>query len=161
MSPQIELARPADAVCMSEMSRRLIEAGLSPSWPPERILRHMRHADSSVIVVRGRAQLQGFAIMQFGESTAHLNLLAVQAGERRRGLGRALLSWLEDSALVAGTFLIQLELRATNHEARAFYNALGYQETGRVSGYYQQLEDAIQMAHDLRVPGGHIRPLTR
>ena len=151
MSPRIDLARSADAGRMAEMSRHLIEAGLSPSWPPERILRHMRHADSLVVVVRERLQLQAFAIMQFGETTAHLNLLAVDAGERRRGLGRALLSWLEDSARVAGTFLIQLELRASNQAAREFYRALGYHETGRVSGYYQQLEDAIQMAHDLRV----------
>ena len=56
--------------------------------------------------------------------------------------------------MVAGTFLIELELRATNTGARAFYEALGYRETGRVPGYYQRVEDAIRMARDLRVGHG-------
>ena len=89
--------------------------------------------------------------MQFGDSTAHLNLLAVERGSQRRGVGRGLLTWLEETAIVAGTFLIELELRATNAVARAFYEALGYRETGRIAGYYQRIEDAVRMARDLRI----------
>ena len=148
------LAREGDAPLIAEMSGRLIEAGLTPSWPPERVLRHVRHAESLVLTAKQGGELQGFAIMQFGDATAHLNLLAVEAARQRRGLGRGLVSWLEETAMVAGTFLVQLELRATNAAARAFYESLGYRETGRVPGYYQQLEDAVRMARDLRVGRG-------
>jgi ribosomal-protein-alanine N-acetyltransferase len=154
---RIDLARDRDVSLIAGMSRRLIEAGLAPTWPAERVLRHLRHAESVVLTAKSGAELHAFAIMQFGDTTAHLNLLAVEPSRQRRGLGRGLLSWLEESAMVAGTFLIQLELRATNTGARAFYEALGYQETGRVRGYYQQMEDAVQMQRDVRVGRGATR----
>ncbi len=146
---RLELARLVDAPVIAAMSCRLIEAGLTPSWPAERVARHIRHADSIVLTAKRSGRLLGFAIMQFSDATAHLNLLAVDSASQRRGIGRALLGWLEESALVAGTFLIQLELRASNHGARAFYEARGYRETGRVPGYYQRLEDAIRMERNL------------
>ncbi|HTX23652.1 MAG TPA: GNAT family N-acetyltransferase [Steroidobacteraceae bacterium] len=148
---RLALARMADAPVIAALSRGLVEAGLTPSWPADRVARHICNADSVVLTAKRREALSGFAIMQFGEATAHLNLLAVDSGYQRRGLGRALLTWLEQSAVVAGTFLIELELRASNAGARAFYEQLGYRETGRVPGYYQRLEDAIRMARDLRV----------
>ncbi|HTV50467.1 MAG TPA: GNAT family N-acetyltransferase [Steroidobacteraceae bacterium] len=154
MSIALELARLADAPVLAGMSSRLIEAGLAPSWPAERIARHIRHPENVVLTGRHAGQIAGFAIMHFADVSAHLNLLAVESGAQRRGLGRTLLRWLEASASTAGIFLIRLELRAGNLGARAFYEALGYRETGRVAGYYQRLEDAIQMAHDLRVGHG-------
>jgi ribosomal protein S18 acetylase RimI-like enzyme len=147
----LELARLADASVIATMSSRLIEAGLTPSWPAARVARHIRNADSLVLTARHSDRLIGFAIMQYGDDAAHLNLLAVDGASQRRGVGRALLGWLEETALVAGTFLVQLELRASNATARAFYEAQGYRETGRVAGYYQRLEDAIQMGRNLAV----------
>jgi ribosomal protein S18 acetylase RimI-like enzyme len=133
------------------MSRRLVEAGLEPSWTVERIERHIRHEDSVGVTARLRGQLAGFAIMQFADTTAHLNLLAVEAAFRRRGLGRRLVHWLEQTALVAGTFTVSLELRADNGIAGRFYEALGYREVGRIHGYYQRVEDAIRMRRELSV----------
>lgn len=147
----IEIARAADAQSIAAMSRRLIEMGLEPSWPAERVLRHILHPESVVLTAKLDGELSGFAIMQFGDDSAHLNLFAVEGGNRRRGIGRRLLSWLEQTAITAGTFLIRLELRATNDEARRFYEAAGYRETTRIRGYYQRLEDAIRMERDLRV----------
>ncbi|MGH8229230.1 MAG: GNAT family N-acetyltransferase [Steroidobacteraceae bacterium] len=158
VDPRLELARTADAPLISAMSARLIEAGLAPSWPAERVARHIHHEESVVLAARGPGGLAGFAIMQFGDSTAHLNLLAVEPTSQRRGLGGALLAWLEQTAVVAGTFVIQLELRASNAGAHAFYEGRGYHDTGRVTGYYQRLEDAIQMARDLSVAPGHPPP---
>lgn len=147
----LELARLSDAPVIAAMSSRLIEAGLTPSWPAERVARHIRNADSLVLTARHAGRILGFAIMQYGDAAAHLNLLAVETAIQRHGIGRALLGWLEETALVAGTFVIQLEVRATNAIARAFYEARGYRETGRVAGYYQRLEDAIQMERNLAV----------
>jgi len=131
------------------MSRRLIEWGLDPCWTRERIERQLRNADSVVLTARLGGHIAGFAIMQYGEDAAHLNLLAVELGHRRHGIGRALVGWLEETARVAGTFAIRLEVRATNEGARAFYAALGYRETGWVRGYYQGVEDAVRLSRDL------------
>jgi ribosomal-protein-alanine N-acetyltransferase len=148
---ELTLARYGDAPRIAAMSRRLIEGGLNPTWPRERVEWHLRHSESLVLTARIRRELIGFAVMQYGDDAAHLNLLAVDPGYRRRAIGRRLLSWLEETALVAGTFVVRLELRAGNSEAHAFYEAAGYRETARVRGYYQGVEDASQMSRDLRV----------
>lgn len=149
--PEIQLARRRDASPLAAMSRRLVEAGLDPSWTVDRIERHIRHEDSVVVTARLKNQLAGFAIMQYGDTTAHLNLLAVEPVFRRLGIGRRLVQWLEESAVVAGTFTISLELRADNGIAERFYESLGYREVGRIRGYYQRVEDAIRMRRELSV----------
>ncbi len=140
------------------MSRRLIEAGLEPCWTAERIERQLRNPDSVVLTARAAVELAGFAIMQFGDEAAHLNLLAVQPAYRRLGVGRQLVGWLEDTARVAGTFAIRLEVRSGNDAARAFYSALGYRESGFVRGYYQGVEDAIRLTRDLAVARSEAAP---
>jgi ribosomal protein S18 acetylase RimI-like enzyme len=151
-------ARSADARRLAVMSQELVEVGLRPAWSASRITWHIRHPESMVLTARHAGATIGFAIMRFGDDVAHLNLLAVDPAHRRRGVARGLMTWLEETALEAGTFIIGLELRATNHAAFAFYSALGYRELGRVSGYYQGVEQAIRMARDVRtgrdaVPG--------
>jgi ribosomal protein S18 acetylase RimI-like enzyme len=94
--------------------------------------------------------LIGFAIMYFGDEHAHLNLLAIRPRYQRSGLGRRLIEWLEESALVAGIPAIRLELRATNAAARRFYQRLGFVQIARVQNYYSGVEDAIRMSRDIR-----------
>jgi ribosomal-protein-alanine N-acetyltransferase len=82
------------------------------------------------------AQIQGFAVMSFGDLHAHLVLLCVQPAQQLRGIGRRLHDWLLESARVAGIESIRLELRADNAAALAFYLRLGFTETALVPGYY-------------------------
>jgi ribosomal-protein-alanine N-acetyltransferase len=156
---RLEPARVADAALLAGMSQDLVETGLRPAWDAARIAWHIRHPDSVVLAARAGTAIVGFAIMRYADDTAHLNLLAVAAAHRRRGIGRRLVAWLEATALTAGTFTIALELRAGNEGARAFYAALGYRELARVPGYYQGRESAIRMVRDVaRQPRGDAAP---
>ena len=143
------LARYADALEIAEMSRDLIEHGLSWSWTPARVRRAILGRDCCVLIARRERKIAGFAIMHFGEQVAHLNLLAVGAEHRRQGLGRQLIEWLSLSAVEAGVFRIDLELRETNVGARAFYQSLGFQSLDVVQGYYQGREPAVRMSRSL------------
>lgn len=109
-----------------------------------------------MLTARLAGTIAGFAIMRYADDVAHLNLLAVDSPHRRRGVARQLMTWLEETAFTAGTFIIGLELRATNQAAYAFYEALGYRELGRVPGYYQGVESAIRMARDVRTGRGTV-----
>ena len=109
---RLEPARGSDAERLAAMSRAHVEAGLKPAWGAARIRWHVRDAESVVLTARLPAMVAGFAIMRYGEDVAHLNLLAVDPAHRRRGIARALVRWLEETALTAGTFVIGLELRA-------------------------------------------------
>jgi ribosomal protein S18 acetylase RimI-like enzyme len=153
----LQLATIEDAAPLAQMSRELIESGLAHAWTAARIARHIQHPESVVLTAKVASAAAGFAVMQFGDDSAHLNLLAVEPSQQRRGIARALLNWLEETARTAGTFVVALELRTTSAAAYAFYSALGYRETGRVRGYYQGVEEAIRMARDLRVDCGLTR----
>jgi ribosomal protein S18 acetylase RimI-like enzyme len=157
---RFELAAPRDASRIADLSRHLIEDGLRPSWPADRVLCHIKRTDSVVLTARFQGpltlQLAGFAIMQFGSDQAHLTLLAVATAHQRRGLGRKLMIWLHESAIVAGTFDLSLELRANNAGARRFYESVGYKAGALVPGYYQGQEDALRMTCDLRVSRGSL-----
>ncbi|HSY96588.1 MAG TPA: hypothetical protein VK793_13290, partial [Steroidobacteraceae bacterium] len=57
------LARAGDAREIAEMSRDLIEKGLTWSWTPARVQHFISGAESSVVVARRERHLAAFAIM--------------------------------------------------------------------------------------------------
>ena len=146
---QYRPARHDDAQILADMSRELVEAGLGWSWRPARVLYNLRRTDTVGVVAATDRLIAGFAIMKFAEHEAYLKLLAVDADWRRRGVGRALVHWLEQTALVAGTPMIYLETRAGNSPAIRFYQRLGYTVFGRIDGYYSAREDALRLGKDL------------
>lgn len=148
--PDLGLARTSDATHLAALARDLVEAGLGWGYRPRRIAALIHDADTVTLVARGPTRPLGFAIMHFGDERAHLILLAVEPAHQRRGVARRLVTWLIDSALVAGMSSVHVELRASNVPALAFYRALGFVETIRVPGYYQGRETALRMLRMLR-----------
>jgi ribosomal protein S18 acetylase RimI-like enzyme len=152
LAPAIRLACSADASDIARMSREYIEHGLGWSWTSSRILAAIRDESTNVAVVYERGRVIGFAIMQYGDRTAHLSLLGVAPAQRRRGLGGRMVAWLEKCADTAGIERIRVEARSDNPLAIAFYQKLGYQVSERMSGYYRGLLDAIRLEKTLRAP---------
>lgn len=148
-SIELKLATLADATLMAIMSRDLIETGLGWAWTPPRVTKSIRRPDTASVVARLGAQMIGFAIAQFGDEEANLNLLAVRQDCQRLGIGRKLVDWLEDSARVAGISVVRLQVRTCNTAAQRFYKRLGYREVGRIERYYAGRESATLMARDL------------
>src|SRR5215831_1753860 len=128
----LQLAILQDVQDMARMSALQVEYGLPPTWTARRIHAHVRHRECTALVATVAGTMVGFAIMDFGSTTAHLNLLAVKQQFQRRGIGRQLIDWLHTSAMTVGTFIINLELRAENIKALRFYTAMGYSECGYV-----------------------------
>lgn len=145
----LHLARRADACTIARLSRDRVEQGLGWSWTVPRVLRSMADAQTNVVVACTAAQLLGFGIMKYRDDDAHLLLLAVRAPACRRGVGAALVAWLERSATAAGIGRVVLEARLSNEAARAFYRYVGYREVQTVAGYYQGREAAVRLVKDL------------
>lgn len=148
-APTIRLATRADAPAIAVLSRDRIEQGLGWSWTAERVLRSLLDGGTNVVVATEAARVLGFGIMKYRDDEAHLLLLAVRADAGRRGIGSAMLRWLELSALVAGLGQVYLEARLTNAAARAFYAKRGYREIQTLPGYYQGREACVRLAKDL------------
>ena len=147
---ELKLARLRDGQPIALMSRDLVEHGLAWAWTAGRVAAHIRGRDSNVLVAWQTGKLVGFAIMQFYAERAHLNLLAVQPAARRLGVGRRLVEWQEQVARAGGIPVVNLEVRANNPGAQAFYRRLGYRQVRYLPEYYQGREAAIRMSHDLR-----------
>jgi ribosomal protein S18 acetylase RimI-like enzyme len=149
---QLRLACLNDARAIAELSRHEIEHGLPWRWTTPRVLRAIRGHDTNVVVALEHDVLAGFGIMVYAEDTAHLSLLAVAPAARRRGLGGALLQWLEAVAGAAGIRQIELEARQDNTAALAFYTCHGYRTTETMIGYYLGMEDGVRLRKELALP---------
>ncbi len=87
--------------------------------------------------------------MEFHQQYAHLNLLAVRPEVQGCGIGRSLVVWLEQVAVVAGIGVVYLETPTYNQQARNFYRRLAYKEIQSVPDYYQDRRTAVRLARDL------------
>jgi [ribosomal protein S18]-alanine N-acetyltransferase len=146
----IQLASPADAAQIAEISRDEIEYGLPWRWTARRVAGAIADPAVNVAVVREQERVVAFAIMGYNEDDAHLLLLAVRPERRRCGLASALLLWLEQAARVAGANRIRVEARLPNDAARCFYNEHGYHERTIRGLMYCGVVDGVLMEKWLR-----------
>jgi len=146
----VRLARAADAADIAAMSRDYIEDGLPWTWTAGRVEAAIREADINVVVAGERRAISAFGIMSYPDDDAHLLLFAVRQNQRRRGVGSAILRWLEEAADTAGAKRIRVECRRDNAAARNFYCEHGYQELSITTKFYRGLKDGIHLVKWLR-----------
>ena len=141
----LHLAHPSDASAIAALSKSEIEHGLAWSWTPERVRKAIADQETNVVVAKEVHTLLGFGIMVYREETAHLCLFAVHPRFRQRGLGSAILVWLEQVAQVAGVRKVSLEARQDNALAVAFYERRGYRKAAHIVGMYQGVADGVRL----------------
>jgi ribosomal-protein-alanine N-acetyltransferase len=146
----VRLATAADAREIATISRDDIEYGLPWNWVPARVLHSIENPDTNVAVVGATGGLTAFGIMSHAEDDAHLLLFAVRRSSRGRGVGSALLLWLEEVARTAGAMRIRVEARRGNAAARSFYNAHGYHEREIARAMYSGRVDGVRLEKWLR-----------
>jgi ribosomal-protein-alanine N-acetyltransferase len=140
----------ADAEDIAAMSRDHIEQGLPWRWRRERVARAIQDPNTNVVVVGEPGALLAFGIMSYADEDAHLLLFAVQHSHQRKGIGSAVLVWLEEVARTAGSARICVEARKDNVAARCFYNEHGYHERALRQGMYSQMADGVYLEKWLR-----------
>ena len=135
---------------MALMSRELIEVGLGWKYTAPRVSALIRDPETVALVACDATRIEAYAVMRFGDEAAHLLLLCVRPQRQHQGVGRCLIEWLVASATVAGMTAIQVELRAGNAPALAFYRHMGFIETALLDGYYGGGFAARRMVRRLR-----------
>ena len=150
---KVRLATLADADEIAAMSRDYIEQGLRWGWRYKRVARAINDPETNVVVVGPPGALAAFGIMSYSDDDAHLLLLAVRRASQKRGIGSAVLSWLEEVARAAGAQRIHVEARADNSAARNFYNIHGYHECCIETARYSGVIDGVRLEKWLRSAG--------
>jgi ribosomal-protein-alanine N-acetyltransferase len=100
----------------------------------------LRNAHGKVVVARLDGAVVGVAIYWTDglmPAPAYLRILAVKEGVRGKGVGRALLRYIEGEAFQRGPNLFLCCTR-TNVLARRFYEREGYQVVGELPDFIQQ-----------------------
>jgi len=146
----IRLATLGDAAAIAALSRDEIEHGLPWTWREPRVRRAIADPQTNVIVVGPPGAAGAFGVMYHADDDAHLLLFAVHRSQQRRGVGSALLLWLEEAARAAGASRIRVEARMDNEAARSFYNERGYHEGSIVPGMYSGRLDGVRLVKWLR-----------
>jgi ribosomal protein S18 acetylase RimI-like enzyme len=141
----VRLARLADAAEIAAMSRDYIERGLPWTWTQERVANAIRDPETNVVVAGESGALSGFGIMFYASDDAHLLLFAVRRAHQRRGVGSAILRWLEDVARDAGSKRIRVECLRENSTARNFYCEHGYHELDIAPKFYRGIKDGVHL----------------
>ncbi|MEI6413465.1 MAG: ribosomal protein S18-alanine N-acetyltransferase [Pseudomonadota bacterium] len=93
--------------------------------------------------------LVGYGIMQVAAGECQILNLTITSAWQRRGLGRAMMTRLLRLARRHRAEMAFLEVRASNRQAIALYQALGFNEIGQRRGYYptpKGREDALMLA---------------
>ena len=129
-------ARPSDAQSLAALIGQL---GYSAS--AEAVVRRLKRLSSSgadrVVVAELRGEIVGLACLHtshsvaYDEPAAKLSAIVVDELYRRRGIGEALVQEMEREAKRRRCCLMFLTTAAHRDDAHAFYERIGFEETGR------------------------------
>lgn len=144
---------PIEPMLLTDISAVMrIERKVFPTpWSP-RAYRYDLSMDrySHYWVLRGWDQgmppLLAYAGFWLWDTQAHIGTIAVHPQWQRRGLGEWLLVGVLTQAARLGADEVTLEVRVSNHAARALYRKLGLRRMGRRRRYYTDTgEDGLIM----------------
>ena len=135
----IRAAVSADLPALMTLERH---AATAARWPSDRYeaLLHDANCNRVVLVIEEK-QVQGFIIAGVVGLEWEIENMAIAASVRRRGLGTRLLGELLDRARARGAESVFLEVRRSNHPARALYEKYLFVESGHRRKYYKDPEE--------------------
>jgi ribosomal-protein-alanine acetyltransferase len=118
------------------------ESSESASWSKESYEKLCSLEGFLAFVNEAAGDISGFVVGRQVADEAEILNLAVRRQNRRRGEGHALLSAVLEQLHRRGVNKVFLEVRESNEAAIAFYEKMGFAETGRRPGYYREPEEA-------------------
>ena len=93
-----------------------------------------------------KENVAGFVNVRIVKDEVYINNLAVSKEFRLKGIGKGLLSALEDAARNKKASFITLEVRESNLPAISLYKSVGYKKAGMRKGFYREpYENAVLM----------------
>lgn len=148
---QLRKMTPEDLPAVHAMEARSFK---SP-WSLELLRRELTHQWSSTILAeepdgRGGMKLLGCLIFWLVHDELHILNVAVDPPERRRGVGRTLISYAMEQARAHRCALATLEVRRGNVAAIELYRSFGFEQKGVRPNYYaEEGADAIIMTRSM------------
>ena len=140
-----QTATESDLAAVAALERRWS----SEPWSEQGFYEFCRQKNAHLLVLYDKEKLIGYLALRNAADTGEIDTFAVAPEYRRRGAGRALLSFALDFAAKNGAAQVFLEVRESNESARSLYESLGFAVCGIRKRFYQNpTEDAILYQYD-------------
>ena len=129
---QIRPYTPADETAVIALWQR---CELTRPWndPRKDIERKLTVHPELFVVGERQGQIVATAMAGFDGHRGWINYLAVSPEVQKQGLGRQLMTHVEQALMAMGCPKLNLQVRAGNAQALAFYQAIGYGQDELVS----------------------------
>jgi len=144
----IETATVAHAGVMAEIHRAAFP--VAEAWSRDVMILHLGLPSTFGLV----HSLGGMILTRAVVDEAEILTLAVHPGQRRRGIGSALLGAAKERAGGLGATAVFLEVAVTNDAARSLYAAHGFAEAGLRRRYYWDGTDTLVLRCGLAAGAG-------
>ena len=140
---RIRRSGPEDTAALVALWR---SAGLlRPVNDPVRdIVRKLGHDPDGLLVAEQAGRIVGSVMVGYDGHRGWINYLAVDPDHRRSGIGRALVAAAEEHVAALGGAKVNLQVRASNAAAIAFYRRIGYAVDDVVSFGRRMVQDQDQ-----------------
>ena len=131
----------------SDLARVLeIEVNLFPvdAWSEDLFLGELAEVSISrdVSVAILDSEIVGYASFRYVGKQGDVNTVAVASNQQGKGIGTALMDWLESQAVLRNVREIFLEVRSDNEAAIKMYDTRGYERIDIRRNYYGNTIDA-------------------
>lgn len=154
MPCQVRDYSPADFETLYEIDQACYARGIAYS---RAMLRwYLKQRGSFCLVAEGaepESLIEGFIIAQGKGEAGYIVTIDVLRGQRRSGVGTALLDAAERRLASKGVRYVELQTATNNEAGIAFWQRHGYRSSGVIRGYYLGRIDAYQMSKELTQTG--------
>lgn len=125
-------------------------ASFSMPWSLRAFTETLSHPGYRYLVAEENGEILGYCGFTYVLDEAEIPNVCVSAQVRGRGIGKALMTALEEMAKELGVGVLYLEVRQSNLPAQRLYHSVGFVENGLRKDFYEQpKEDAILMSKTL------------
>lgn len=147
---QPRLAKPTDAEALNSLEQLVFA---SDRLSLSRIKYFINSPHNELWCIEENKNLLGYALVLYRNNSSKVRLysLAVTPLARGRKLGKLLLQWAEQQALLRGIVCMRLEVRHDNAVAFQLYERAGYNKIHHLPAYYADGADGWRLEKSLRV----------
>lgn len=137
--------RTEDVAAVAELERQIF----TQPWSAQGFLDSISLPNTIFLVAEEQNRILGYIGMYLAVDEGEITNVAVDACERRRGIGAELLAEAKREAEGRGIARIVLEVRVSNQNAISLYEKSGFSTVGVRRGFYEcPKEDAYIMVYD-------------
>lgn len=130
---EIRIYEEEDEAAVAALWREVFPDEPAHNVPEEVIARKLGVQRELFFVAVDGGEIVGTAMAGYDGHRGWVYTVAVKPSYRRRGIGAALMARVEEGLRALGCPKLNLQVRASNREAVAFYERLGYAVEERVS----------------------------